>query len=204
MAMIYCVRHGNTFLPGEEPRRVGGRTDLPLVPSGETQAINLGRYFSNLGISFSSVFSSPLSRTRRTAELIISTTRQNLKPEFLEFLREIDYGPDENKLESDVRLRLGEESIDLWESDGIVPQGWLLEPETLTNNWRLFFKQQAHLKECNVLVVTSNGIARFALNACDRIDATISSRKIRTGAFGCIEVTQGQVILRQWDRRPDE
>ena len=35
---LIIARHGNTFDAGDIPTRVGRRTDLPLVASGEAQA----------------------------------------------------------------------------------------------------------------------------------------------------------------------
>ncbi len=40
---LYIVRHGNTFEPDEPPRRIGRRTDLPLVESGRAKEDKLGQ-----------------------------------------------------------------------------------------------------------------------------------------------------------------
>lgn len=203
MPTVICVRHGNTFLAGEEPRRVGGRTDLPLVPSGEAQAVKLGQHFAQAGVTFSEVMCSPLRRTRQTAELILQTMGMNVAPQTAEFLREIDYGPDEDQPESVVRARLGEHAVERWESDGIVPDGWQLNPPLLVQAWRDFFQvQREHASDHVTLVVTSNGIARFLLDACDEGVHTVSSRKIRTGAFGEIQLADGRTRLLRWDIRP--
>ena len=44
MKQVLIVRHGNTFLPEETPRRVGGSTDLPLVES--ERASRIGQYLA--------------------------------------------------------------------------------------------------------------------------------------------------------------
>jgi len=63
--MFVIVRHGNTFAPGETPRRIGARTDLPLTPGGEAQAQALGAHFARLGWHFKRVLVSPLERVNR-------------------------------------------------------------------------------------------------------------------------------------------
>lgn len=63
--MVYLVRHAETAwtLTGQHT----GRTDLPLTEQGERHARELGPRLSKL--NFDCVFSSPLQRARRTAEL---------------------------------------------------------------------------------------------------------------------------------------
>src|SRR5512133_1018040 len=62
---IWLVRHGET----EWSRRGQhtSRTDLPLTPAGEEQARAVDRALA--GRRFAAVFTSPLARARRTAEL---------------------------------------------------------------------------------------------------------------------------------------
>jgi len=111
----------------------------------------------------------------------------------VEFLTEIDYGVDENKPEADVVARLGREAIDLWDEKAIPPDGWAVEPAELIESWKNFLSEQAQHKE-DALVVTSNGIARFTLDAVDEI-ATDAPRKLRTAAYGVIEIKNGHSKL---------
>jgi broad specificity phosphatase PhoE len=62
---VYLVRHGETewSLSGQHT----GLTDLPLTAGGEEQARRLRDRLNS--ISFAKVFSSPLQRAKRTAEL---------------------------------------------------------------------------------------------------------------------------------------
>ena len=99
-ARLYIVRHGNTFDRGDVVTRVGGRTDLPLSVSGRAQADALARHFA--GISFATARSGPLKRTRETARAILAAQSAALELTTDLFLREIDYGPDENRPEADV------------------------------------------------------------------------------------------------------
>jgi broad specificity phosphatase PhoE len=80
---IYLARHGETewTLNG----RHTGRTDLPLTKHGEEEAAALGTRLA--GLNFDVVYSSPLLRATRTAE-IAGFPNHQLTP----LLREFDYG----------------------------------------------------------------------------------------------------------------
>src|ERR1700758_3922504 len=65
LPIVYLARHGETTwsLSGQHT----GRTDLPLTPNGERNARRLGDRLK--GMTFASVFTSPLQRAARTCEL---------------------------------------------------------------------------------------------------------------------------------------
>lgn len=201
MTRIVICRHGNTFDKGDVVTRVGARTDLPLSISGIDQARGLGEHFKpqNAGFKFAHAFCSPLLRTYQTADFILTQGHHVKHLKILEFLTEIDYGVDENKPEADVIARLGREAIDLWDEKAIPPDGWAVEPAELIESWKNFLSEQAQHKE-DALVVTSNGIARFTLDAVDEI-ATDAPRKLRTAAYGVIEIKNGHSKLTAWDIR---
>lgn len=202
---VYIVRHGNTFDKGDVVTRVGARTDLPLSSSGQIQATKLAAHFANMGAQFSHVFSSPLQRTQQTTDAIVAAQAAPNPVEFLEFLREVDYGPDENKPEQDVVDRIGQDALNLWESDAIVPDGWVLDTEALVTSWKAHFERIAQTSDQTgpVLIVTSNGIARFALQIAKAEPSTTYPLKLSTGAYGILEIAKsGDVTVRDWNVRP--
>ena len=201
MTRIVICRHGNTFDKGDVITRVGARTDLPLSTSGIDQARGLASYFSpeSSEFQFELAFCSPLLRTYQTADFILSSGHAVKSLTILEFLTEIDYGEDENKPEADVVARLGCNAIKLWDEKAIPPEGWEVNPKALIQSWRNFFKQYQN-QNCDILVVTSNGIARFALDAVDEI-ATDAPRKLRTAAYGIVEIENGHSKLTTWNLR---
>ncbi len=202
MMRIVICRHGNTFDKGDVVTRVGARTDLPLSKSGRAQAQQLAEHFSASNFVFSEAFCSPLKRTQQTAKSILTSKHHANKLVSLEFLTEIDYGIDENIAEADVVFRLGQEAIDKWDEEAIPPSGWVVQPNEIIKAWKQFFEN--HKTSCgDVLVVTSNGIARFALDAVDEI-ATDAPRKLRTAAYGIIEIRDGVSRVKVWDKRPED
>ena len=61
---IYLARHGET--PWTVTHQHTGRTDIPLIPKGEADALKIGRRLEN--ISFAKVYSSPLQRALKTCQ----------------------------------------------------------------------------------------------------------------------------------------
>lgn len=92
---IYLVRHGETewALNG----RHTGRTDIPLTAKGEADAAKIGIRLR--GMAFPRVFSSPLIRARRTAELA------GFAPAFDPELMEWNYGEYEGLRTAEIRER---------------------------------------------------------------------------------------------------
>jgi probable phosphoglycerate mutase len=93
--MVYLARHGET--EWSKSGQHTGRTDLPLTPKGEADGRRIGTRLA--GITFAHVFSSPLQRARRTAELAGFTPE--LDPELLEW----HYGEYEGLKTADIRSR---------------------------------------------------------------------------------------------------
>ena len=91
---IWLVRHGETEWTVSKQHT--GRTDIDLLPSGEEQARALAPALAEH--DFAAVFTSPLTRARRTAELagFTDATRD-------ERLVEIDYGDYEGRTSADIR-----------------------------------------------------------------------------------------------------
>ncbi len=199
---VYIVRHGNTFDPGDVVTRVGGRTDLDLSASGRQQADVLAEHFKVGDVVFDLAYCSPLKRTRQTAQAILSS--QRIKAVQTEpFLTEIDYGPDENRPEAEVVSRIGEDALADWEAKATPPPGWLVDPEKLTADWLEFFARfdEPSGKADTVLVVTSNGIARFALSALG-FEKNVASIKLSTGAYGHFCLRGNRADMLAWNVKP--
>ena len=204
MTKIYVVRHGNTFDRGDVVTRVGARTDLPLSQSGQKQAQALAAHFTQQVLGgFGAAYCSPLKRTRETAEAILAANSAGPNLSEVEFLREVDYGPDENQPEEDVVRRIGEAALQAWETDAIPPDGWDIQPEKIRTAWADFLAALSKSESDQpVLIVTSNGIARFVLDVIAHDGERPASIKLKTGAYGVIEISDKTPILRGWNIRP--
>jgi broad specificity phosphatase PhoE len=92
--LVYLIRHGETAwsLSGQHT----GLTDIPLTEHGERDAIRLGQKLN--GIKFDHVFTSPLQRARRTAELAGFGAVAQVDPELVEW----NYGLCEGRTTGDI------------------------------------------------------------------------------------------------------
>lgn len=86
---FHFVRHGET--DWNKPGRMQGRRDIPLNVTGTAQAKALRPHLAQHG--FRTIAASPLSRTRRTAEIL--NRDLNLPLHFFAGLQEFDVGPHE-------------------------------------------------------------------------------------------------------------
>ncbi|MBR5599036.1 MAG: histidine phosphatase family protein, partial [Alphaproteobacteria bacterium] len=135
--------------------------DLPLVET--ERGTNVGKYLRMQTIIPDIVFSAPLKRTMETARLAIAALDKDIKINIDERFREIDYGPDEGKTEEEVIARIGQKAIEEWDRAGIVPDGWSVSVEGIIEEWKKFACEiESEFKNKTVMVVSSNGVIRFA------------------------------------------
>lgn len=208
MITLIIARHGNTFESGDPPRRVGAKTDIPLVEKGKEQAAALGRYLQEHKLLPDMAYSSTLRRTMETATLALSTAGIDRPVSPLSIFDEIDYGPDENKTEEDVIARIGREALEDWDKKATVPDGWLADPERIRGAWQDFAaklitkEKEAHEK--TILVVTSNGTARFAPHIAGNYEDFCKKHKIKlaTGALGILRYDDEKWRIENWNIRP--
>ena len=205
MTTLIIARHGNTFGPDDTPTRVGARTDLPLVEKGEEQAEKLGLYLKENRLIPDVVYTSNLQRTIDTARIAIKKSGVTNPLFQLDIFNEIDYGPDENKPEKDVIARIGEDALKVWDEEAIVPDGWDADPDQIIKNWHDFADQiRAHDDEETVLVVTSNGIARFAPYLTNDFEGFKNQHRLKlsTGALGIMKHTTFGWRVEGWNIKP--
>ncbi len=204
---LVIARHGNTFDKADIPTRVGARTDIPLVKSGKEQAARIGKLLKESNILPDSVYSSHLLRTKETAQIAIEQTGYKLPIYPLDIFNEIDYGPDENKTEDEVISRIGKEAIEKWDKEAIVPDGWNFKPEDTIKHWKDF---ASHIAKDDagghILVVTSNGIARFAPYITGDFQGFSKENNIKmsTGAISIFEHDSdtGKWECKRWNFKP--
>ena len=206
---LIIARHGNTFGPDDTPTRVGARTDLPLVEKGRLQAQQMGLWLKGQDIMPARIIAGPLKRTMEMAEIVRDLVKLKPQVEIDERLREIDYGPDENLTEDRVIARIGEDAIKDWDEKAIVPDGWKVNPAQMQRDWHSLSEEiiDANPNQ-NVLVVTSNGVARFAPHLTGDFDAfrAIHELKLATGALGILEHLQDDDHWHAecWNLRPKD
>lgn len=218
MLNLLIARHGNTFDKGDEILRVGKRTDLPLSNSGQEQARNLGKFLKQHFTEIHQVYVSNLIRTQQTAQLALETmtgSKHSSVFEINSLLDEIDYGPDEGQPENKVIERIGLKALEQWEANATVPQDWLVKPCEIIQGWKdlsqdILQQYQQHLSQAisetkNILLVTSNGIARFAPYITGDFESFSKQYaiKMKTGAISCFQYCdqKSQWRVKFWNQR---
>jgi len=202
---LIIVRHGNTFGPNDVVTRVGGRTDLPLVESGLEQGRKLGRYLQEHNLVPVQIFTSAMSRTIQTAAKACEVIGKQIPSEVLHTFNEIDYGQDENRPEDEVRARVGEDAIKLWDEKAIAPEGWHVDVPGLKQAWRdLGDRLLKEFPGQTVMMVTHNGIARFAEALTKDGQSAYGDKglKLSTGAVGVFEHDGTDWVCKDWNVKP--
>lgn len=214
MTTLIIARHGNTFNPDDIPTRVGKNTDIPLVEKGKLQAQAIGKYLKDHNLVPDVVYSSTLQRTKETAKIALEQCGIKSPVYALDIFDEIDYGPDENRTEDTVIARIGQNAIDAWDKDAIVPEGWNINPQEVIENWVNFAHNitKTHDTVTNivhdisetVLVVTSNGIARFAPHITENFEEFTKNHNIKlsTGALAILKFDGKTWHIDKWNIRP--
>jgi probable phosphoglycerate mutase len=202
---LIIARHGNTFESGETPRRIGAKTDLPLVASGQLQAKKLGAWLKANNIFPDIIYTSQLKRAIETAQFAIAEAGLNRAIYQSEAFNEIDHGVDENKPDPEIVKRIGADAFNKWEHENIMPEGWSPTPDIIQKHWADFAQ---HCVEVNngktVFVVTSNGLARFVPTIAHNADdiAKGYNRKMATGALSILEYENNIWTIKSWNIKP--
>jgi probable phosphoglycerate mutase len=116
------VRHGETPLTGERRYSGSGGSDPSLTDKGRAQAAAAGRVLTDLGIASAVVVSSPLKRTRETAEIIADALGSG--PVVVDDeLREIAFGDWDGYSFAEVRERWPAEHAAFLRSTRALPPG---------------------------------------------------------------------------------
>ncbi len=203
MSTFLIARHGNTFEKNETPRRVGKRTDLPLTAKGLEQAHAIGQYLKQQNLNPVTIVTSSLQRTKQMATIIELYLEK--KPNIVEDTRfdEIDYGIDENKTEEDVLQRIGTQAMEAWNDHGILPNGWYANLDDIRAAWHDVAEQSTN---STILVITSNGIARFApsLTGDEVAFRKKNELKMATGALSIFTRDENEKnwVCPLWNFRP--
>ena len=208
MTTLIIARHGNTFGPDDTVTYVGARTDLFLVEKGIEQAKAIGLYLKNNDLIPDVVYASTLRRAQETAKIAIKASGVTNPVYTLDIFNEIDYGPDENKTKEEIIARVGADALKQWEENSIPPPGWDVHPQKIIGAWEGFANQiTTHDDNETVLVVTSNGVARFAPYLTGDFMAFRQQYdlKIATGAYGHLHRHPSQTTwsVVTWNQQPE-
>jgi probable phosphoglycerate mutase len=192
-ALLLLVRHGAT--EWSAAGRHTGRTDLPLTETGEQQALALGPLLMRLvdGVE-PLVFTSPLERATRTAELALP----HLIAEPVPALEEYDYGEYEGLTSAEILAR--DPTWDLFE--GECPAGEsVLQVAARCDAFRAKVERVATNRA--VVAFTHGHLSRILtarfLDLPPRAGASLWND---TGTVGIIHEHRRRLVMIGWNLRP--
>jgi len=149
---IYLARHGQD--KDNAKGILNGHRNKPLTKTGVLQAKELAKKIKKADIKLGKIFSSPLQRTLKTAEIIAKTLSLE-KPEKLDLLIERNFGimtgqPRAKILKMCLPNVLETKKVNYF----LSPRGAETFPELITRGKRLLGYIGKRHKEGNVLLVT--------------------------------------------------
>ncbi len=158
---IYLTRHGQ-----DEDNAEGilnGHRDRPLTPKGVDQAQALAEGIKNSKLTFGAVYTSPLCRARKTAEIICNVLGL-AKPILLPLLIERDFGEMTGRKISDIEKL--HTASDIIKTPAVTyflsPKGGETFPTLRERGGMVVeFVKQIHNPGQNVLLVTSGSIGKM-------------------------------------------
>ena len=162
--MIYLIRHGEPDFGPAGPVCLG-RMDLPLSEKGKEQAKVLAKYFSSIDVT--TVYHSPLTRCRQTAELLSLGPRAVIAVNGLE---EVDMGKWDGLAFEEIKLRYP----DLYEHRGIDPDK--IAPtdgeslEAAGNRFSISFYELIRASDGDIAVIAHAGVNKMLLGALLNLD----------------------------------
>ena len=155
---IYFVRHGETILTPERKFSGTGTLDPKLMQEGLEQAELVAEECAKLGAEV--LISSPLKRTRQTAEAIARTTGLDII--FDEAWYELSFGTWDGKAIEEVREQEPDEYQAWLNSSSYAPPGGESYDEASIRIEQALEKLVAEYPGKKIIVVTHNGVIKTA------------------------------------------
>jgi broad specificity phosphatase PhoE len=168
MLKIYLVRHGQN--QDNANGILNGHRDEPLTDIGIQQAHEIADKIRDTGIVFDKVYSSPLQRAYKTAEIITDTAHLP-KPEVVAELIERDFGVMTGKPQSQI-VELC--APDILQTDTITyflnPEGAETFPQLLARTTQLLANIRTMHSDGNILLVTHGDCGKMIYAAFYGLD----------------------------------
>ena len=171
MPILCLIRHGESLWNKEN--RFTGWVDVPLTDNGREQAKRAGEILKNLNIKFDIAYTSLLSRSIETLEIIIRTLGDNIPVIKDISLNERHYGDLQGLNKDKVAEIYGKEQVKLWRRSLKVkpPNGESLED---TQKRTIPFFERAIMGDLelnkNVLVVAHGNSLRSIVSYIENLN----------------------------------
>jgi probable phosphoglycerate mutase len=179
---IFLVRHGGTVWSSDE--KFAGSSDIDLSDEGRAQARSLGKRLADVKID--AAYCSPMRRAIETATLALGD--RAMKPVTVPGLREIDHGPWEGHVHSQIERDFPKEYA-AWDADPFMapPPGGESGLSVLARSLPALYKIVVEHPDQTVLVVAHKATNRLLLCSLMGIDERLYRDKV-TQDLACLNV----------------
>lgn len=168
MLNIYLARHGQD--QDNVNSILNGQRDMPLTEKGIEQAKEVGQKIKEAGIIFDKVYTSPLQRTRKTAEIIAEIVNAHM-PEVLQDLIERDFGIMTGKSHTQIEELC---APDILKTDTVTyflsPEGAETFPQLIERAKRLIAELNKKHENGNILLVSHGDMGKMIYCAYYKLD----------------------------------
>ena len=153
MKKIIVIRHG--AIDDQHRHRYIGSRDVPLSEKGLRESEAVGKYIADMNCDY--IFASPMLRVRQTLETALCPEKVE-SVEYMENLREIDFGDWEGKTFDEIKVEYPEETNNWTKpSNGFgFPNGTNLND--FHNGIDLFKKTLLESDGSNIMVFAHGGV----------------------------------------------
>ncbi len=157
---FYCMRHAETEANAKDVF-IGSGTDIPLTEKGKEQARKAGRYFKSIGVTFDTIYYSPMIRCYETAREISSIAGGQMIQD--ERIKELDYGDWEGLSRNEIEGRYAEDYKQYCTNMSSRPTGGTESANDVYARISDFLTDPDIPMEKNTLVVTHKTAGRILL-----------------------------------------
>ena len=168
MLNIYLARHGQN--EDNVEGILNGHRDRALTELGVIQAKQLAEHIKASGLNFSQVYTSPLQRAHKTAEIITDTLDLE-KPVILKDLIERDFGIMTGQKQADIEKLC---APDIIKTEKIIyflsPAGAETFPDLIKRSQKILQEINEKNLEGNILLVTHGDIGKMIYAAYYNLD----------------------------------
>lgn len=168
MLNIYLSRHGQD--QDNANSILNGQRDTPLTEKGIEQAKEVSQKIKETGITFDKIYTSPLQRARKTAEIIAETINAP-KPEVMQDLIERDFGIMTGKSHTQIEELC---SPNILKTETVTyflsPEGAETFPQLIERADRLIDELNKKHKDGNILLVSHGDMGKMIYCAYYKLD----------------------------------
>ena len=193
---FYCMRHAETEANAKDIF-IGSRTDSPLTDNGKEQARKVGNYFKSIGVSFDTIYYSPMIRCFETAREISAIVGGKLIPE--DRILELDYGDWEGLTRKEIESKFADDYNKYCSDMSCRPTGSVENANDVSIRVLDFLhelKDSDITKGKQVLIVTHKTVGRILLWATGHYpDGHFRDIPFDNAAVGYVSIKQGKTSV---------